>query len=430
MVKKINIVTLGCSKNVYDSELLLGGFKRNNFEITSDPVDADYVIVNTCGFLDQAREESIDVILDLERLRKTNKISQLVVAGCMSERFEDEMRDELDHVDHFFGTNDTNKIIDFICSKAHQKFDPDFNRINLTPKHYGYLKISEGCDNGCSFCSIPLMRGLQKSQPIEWNVQEARRMSLNGTKEILVIAQDSTSYGWDLRPRASLDKLLYSLNNIENVDWIRLHYAHPAHLKQKIINCFRDLEKMLPYIDMPIQHASNNILSSMRRGLNIDGIKRKIDQLKNVRSDIAIRTSLIVGFPNETDRDFDELYSFVRETEFDRLGVFMYSEEDGTVGHKNLEDNVPKEVKKSRLDEIMKLQYNISIKNNSTLIGSTQKVIIDTITHDGKSIGRTFRDSPEIDNTVTINSKLNVGSFYDVLIKDISAYDIFGEVVN
>ena len=427
-MKKISIVTLGCSKNIYDSELLLGGFKKNNFEITNEPIDADYVVVNTCGFLDEARQESIDVILDLERLRKNNTISLLVVAGCMSERFEEEMRQELNYVDHFFGTNDSNKIINFICSESHHRFDPDFNRIHLTPKHYGYLKISEGCDNGCSFCSIPLMRGLQKSQPIAWNVQEAKRMSTNGTKEILVIAQDSTSYGWDLTPRTSLDKLLHSLDSVDEIDWIRLHYAHPAHLKKKIINCFKDLSKMIPYIDMPIQHASNNILKSMRRGLNIEGIKRKIDELKEVNPDIAIRTSLIVGFPNETEQDFKELYDFVNEMKFDRLGVFMYSEEDGTYGQQTLQDNIPKSLKKERLDEIMKLQHNISLKNNMRLIGSTQKVIIDTNTHDGKSIGRTFRDSPDIDNTVTINTELKVGEFQNILIKDVSAYNMVGEL--
>ena len=428
-MKKISIVTLGCSKNIYDSELLLGGFKKNNFEITNEPIDADYVVVNTCGFLDEARQESIDVILDLERLRKNNTISLLVVAGCMSERFEEEMRQELNYVDHFFGTNDSNKIINFICSESHHRFDPDFNRIHLTPKHYGYLKISEGCDNGCSFCSIPLMRGLQKSQPIAWNVQEAKRMSTNGTKEILVIAQDSTSYGWDLTPRTSLDKLLHSLDSVNEIDWIRLHYAHPAHLKKKIINCFKDLSKMIPYIDMPIQHASNNILKSMRRGLNIEGIKRKIDELKEVNPDITIRTSLIVGFPNETEQDFKELYDFVNEMKFDRLGVFMYSEEDGTYGQQTLQDNIPKSLKKERLDEIMKLQHNISLKNNMRLIGSTQKVIIDTNTHDGKSIGRTFRDSPDIDNTVTINTQLKVGEFQNILIKDVSAYDMIGELI-
>jgi len=427
-MKKISIVTLGCSKNIYDSELLLGGLQKNNFEIVKEPIDSDYVIVNTCGFLNEARQESIDVILDLERIRKNKTIKSLIVAGCMSERFESEMREELAYVDHFFGTNDSNKIIDFICSKEHEKFDPDFNRIHLTPKHYGYLKISEGCDNGCSFCSIPLMRGLQKSQPIAWNVQEAKRMSEGGVKEVLVIAQDSTSYGWDLSPRTSLDKLLHSLNKVEEIDWIRLHYAHPAHLKKKIIDCFKELDKMIPYIDMPIQHASNAILKSMRRGLNIEGIKRKIDQLKEVNPSIAIRTSLIVGFPNESERDFKELYDFVNEIKFDRLGVFMYSEEDGTYGQETLKDNIPASIKKERLDEIMSLQHGISLKNNTSLIGSTQKVIIDTNTHDGKSIGRTFRDSPDIDNTVTINSQLKVGEFQEVLIKNVSAYNMTGEL--
>ena len=427
-MKKISIVTLGCSKNVYDSELLLGGFQKNNFEIVKDPIDSDYVIVNTCGFLDEAREESIEVILDLEKIRKNNTISLLIVAGCMSERFEKEMREELSYVDHFFGTNDSMKIIDFICSKEHHKFDPDFNRIHLTPKHYGYLKISEGCDNGCSFCSIPLMRGLQKSQPIEWNVDEAKRMVKKGVKEILVIAQDSTSYGWDLKPRASLDKLLQSLDVIDGLEWIRLHYAHPAHLHKRIIECFKDLDKIVPYIDMPIQHASDKLLKSMRRGLNISGIKRKIEDLRKTNQNIALRTSLIVGFPDEDEEDFQNLYDFVNEIKFDRLGVFMYSEEEGTFGHRELQDNIPKLIKKERLDEIMKLQRKISLENNTRLIGSNQKVIIDTNTHDGKSVGRTFRDSPDIDNIVTIDSKLQVGQFQEVLIKKVSAYNMIGEL--
>ena len=429
MIKKIHIVTLGCSKNVYDSELLLGGFKRNNFEITNEPLDADYVIVNTCGFLDQAREESIDVILDLEKLRKTSKISLLVVAGCMSERFEDEMREELYYVDNFFGTNDTNKIIDFICSKAHQKFDPDFNRINLTPKHYGYLKISEGCDNACSFCSIPLMRGLQKSQPVEWNIAEARRMAQNGVREILVIAQDSTSYGWDLTPRRSLAELLTELDKIDELDWIRLHYAHPTHLHNDVIKCFNSLEKLIPYIDMPIQHASTSVLRDMRRGLKIDRIKEKIFKLKESNKNIAIRTSLIVGFPNESDENFQELYDFIKQVRFDRLGVFTYSEEEGTIGEKQFNDNVPLDVKKERLDELMKLQMKISLEKNRRLIGTNQKVIIDTHTQEGFSIGRTFRDSPEIDNTITFNKSLRIGEFYDAKILEASHYNLIGDVL-
>ncbi|MAV63858.1 MAG: 30S ribosomal protein S12 methylthiotransferase RimO [Candidatus Marinimicrobia bacterium] len=428
MMKKINIITLGCSKNIYDSELILGGLKKNDFIIVDEPVDADYVIVNTCGFLDSAREESIDYILDVEELRKANKIESLIVAGCMSERFAKDLKKELKYVDCYFGTDETSKIIEYICANEYADYDPDFKRMLLTPSHYGYLKISEGCDNGCSFCSIPLMRGLQKSQPIEWNVQEAKRMVANGVKELLVIAQDSTAYGWDLRPKVALSDLLYSLNEIEDLKWIRLHYSHPAHLQDKLINCFKNLDKLTPYIDMPIQHASNDVLRDMRRGLKIDGIKRKIDKIRKINPDIAIRTSMIVGFPNENDDDFLKLCNFIKDVEFDRLGVFVYSEEQGTHGADAFEDNVPYKIKKERLDELMSIQQNINFNKNKSLVGTIQEVVIDINTEDGKSIGRTFRDSPDIDNTIVIDRKLNIGEFYDVSISKCTNYSLIGKV--
>ena len=429
-MKKINIVTLGCSKNTYDSELLIGGLKKNKFSIVGETIDSDCVIVNTCGFLDEARQEGIETILELEDMKNNGKIKAIVVMGCMSERFGEELRKEFTNIDRFFGSNDIGEIIKYLCSKDHEKYDPDYDRISLTPPHYGYLKISEGCDNGCSFCSIPLMRGLQKSQPIEWNVLEAKRMVNNGVREILVIAQDSTSYGWDLNPRRSLAELLTELNSIENLDWIRLHYAHPTHLHNDVIQCFESLKKLVPYIDMPIQHASSKVLRDMRRGLKIDRIKEKIDKLREANKDMAIRTSLIVGFPNESDKDFQELYGFVEQTKFDRLGVFVYSEEEGTIGEKVFKDNVPLDVKKERLDELMRLQMQVNLEKNKTLIGSIQKVIVDAHTQEGLSIGRTFRDSPEIDNTITFNSKLKIGEFYNAKIMDASHYNLIGGVSN
>ena len=428
-MNNINILTLGCSKNTYDSELLIGGLKKNNFKIVNEIVGSDCVIVNTCGFLDEARQEGVDTLLELEEMKKNGKISSIVVMGCMSERFGAELKKEFFHIDRFFGSNDIEQIIKYLCSKDYQKYDPDYNRISLTPHHYGYLKISEGCDNACSFCSIPLMRGLQKSQPIEWNIAEAKRMARNGVKEILVIAQDSTSYGWDLTPRRSLAELLTELNKIDELDWIRLHYAHPTHLHNDVIKCFNRLEKLIPYIDMPIQHASTSVLRDMRRGLKIDRIKEKIFKLKESNNDIAIRTSLIVGFPNESDENFQELYDFIKQVRFDRLGVFTYSEEEGTIGEKQFNDNVPLEVKKERLDELMKLQMNISLEKNRRLIGTNQKVIIDTHTQEGFSIGRTFRDSPEIDNTITFNKSLRIGEFYNAKILEASHYNLIGDVL-
>ena len=428
-MNSINILTLGCSKNTYDSELLIGGLEKNNFNIVNEVIDSDCVIVNTCGFLDEARQEGVEVLLELEELKKNGKITSIVVMGCMSERFGAELKKEFLNIDQFFGSNDIEKIIKYLCSKDYQKYDPDYSRISLTPAHYGYLKISEGCDNACSFCSIPLMRGLQKSQPIEWNIAEAKRMVRNGVKEILVIAQDSTSYGWDLTPRRSLAELLTELNKIDGLDWIRLHYAHPTHLHDDVINCFNSLEKLIPYIDMPIQHASTSVLRDMRRGLKIDRIKEKIFKLKEINKDIAIRTSLIVGFPNESDEDFQELYDFIKEVKFDRLGVFTYSEEEGTTGKKHFKDNVPLKVKKHRLDKLMKLQMNISLKKNRSLINTNQKVLIDTHTQEGFSIGRTFRDSPEIDNTVTFNKRLEIGKFYNASILNASHYDLVGDIL-
>lgn len=429
-MKKINIVTLGCSKNTYDSELLIGGLKKNKFSIVSEAIDSDCVIVNTCGFLDEARQEGVETILELEDMKNNGKIKAVVVMGCMSERFGEELRKEFANIDRFFGSNDIEEIIKYLCSKDYEKYDPDYDRISLTPPHYGYLKISEGCDNGCSFCSIPLMRGLQKSQPIEWNVLEAKRMVDNGVREILVIAQDSTSYGWDLSPRRSLAELLTELNSIENLDWIRLHYAHPTHLHDDVIQCFKSLKKLVPYIDMPIQHASSKVLRDMRRGLKIDRIKEKICKLREASKDMAIRTSLIVGFPNESDKDFQELYDFVEQTKFDRLGVFVYSEEEGTIGEKVFKDNVPLDIKKERLDELMRLQMQVNLEKNKNLIGSIQKVIVDAHTQEGLSIGRTFRDSPEIDNTITFNSKLKIGEFYNAKIMDASHYNLIGGVSN
>ena len=427
-MKNVNIITLGCSKNTYDSELLIGGLKKNHFNIVDDIVDSDCVIINTCGFLDDARKEGIDTILEVESLKNNGKISSLIVTGCMSERFSDELKKEITNVDRYFGSNDTAQVIKYLCAKDYEEYDPDYFRSSLTPSHYSYLKISEGCDNGCSFCAIPLMRGLQKSQPIQWNVEEAKRMVSRGVREILIIAQDSTSYGWDLTPRASLSDLLKELNKIDGLEWIRLHYAHPAHLHKDIIQCFKSLDKLIPYIDIPIQHASDTVLKNMRRGLKIEGIRKKIDELKNIDSNIAIRTSLIVGFPNESDRDFRELYDFIDEVKFDRVGVFTYSEEEGTYGQKEYEDNVPSEIKKERLDELMKLQMDINLNKNKNLINTNQRVIVDTHTQEGFSIGRTFRDSPEIDNSVVFKSKLSIGEFYNAKIIDASHYSLTGEI--
>ena len=425
---KVSMITLGCAKNLVDTEVLVGGLKSNQYDIINSPEDSDIVIVNTCGFLDKAREESIDTILELGRLRKDGKIKKLIAMGCFTERYADAVNEEIPEVDAIFGSEDHANVLTYLTGKEFQKNDPDFQRSTLTPDHYAYLKISEGCDNGCSFCSIPLMRGLQQSQPIAWNIMEAKRLAKGGVKELLVIGQDTTSYGWDLDIKAGLHDLFDELDKIEEIEWLRLHYAHPAHLNRKMIERFSTLERLIPYIDMPVQHGSEKMLKDMRRGLGPDGIRRRIDNLRECNSDMAIRTSIIVGFPGETDKEFKELLDFIEEVEFDRLGVFTYSEEEGTHGADVFEDNVPKEVKNERHEQVMMLQQGINFRKNKELIGTTQRVLIDISKSDELSIGRTYRDSPEIDNYVKINQSIAPGTFCDVKITDAMEYDLVGEV--
>ena len=422
------MISLGCAKNLVDSEILIGGLKHEKYEIVQESGDADILIVNTCGFMDTAREESVDVILEAGELRKSNQVEQLIVMGCFSDRYGSELKEELPEVDVFFGTEDHAKVLSYLTSKSFTREDPDYFRSLLTPSHYAYLKIAEGCDNGCSFCSIPLMRGLQRSQPDEWNLQEAQRLADSGVKELLIIAQDTTSYGWDLSPSSSLHELLDKLDKIEGLKWIRLHYAHPAHLHRDMIQRFVQLDKLVPYLDMPVQHGSDKILKSMRRGLGSDGIKKRIDEIRKLNSDIALRTSIIVGFPGETDENFRELHDFVEEIQFDRLGVFTYSEEEGTHGA-TLKDDVPKKVKTERMDAIMMLQQEINLRKNDALIGSRERVLIDFHSEDGTSIGRTYRDAPEVDNSVRIDGRLPIGDFVDVKITQASEYDMKGEIL-
>ena len=425
---RVCMISLGCAKNLVDSEILIGGLKQEKYEIVDTSDVADILIINTCGFLDSARAESVDVILDAGQLRKSNKIEKLIVMGCFSDRYGSELKEELPEVDVFFGTNDHAKVLSYLTGNSFTHEDPDYFRSLLTPGHYAYLKIAEGCDNGCSFCSIPIMRGLQKSQPVAWNVQEAQRLADNGVKELLVIAQDTTSYGWDLSPKSSLHLLMDTLEQIDGIEWIRLHYAHPAHLHRDMIQRFGQLDKLVPYIDMPVQHGSDVVLKKMRRGLGREGIKKRIDELREIKSDIALRTSIIVGFPGETDEDFQKLYDMVEDIEFDRLGVFTYSEEEGTYGA-SLKDDVPPEVKTDRMDSIMMLQQDINLKKNQALIGKTEKVLIDLHIEEGISIGRTYRDAPQVDNSVRINSALPIGKFVDVKITHASEYDLTGEAL-
>jgi len=428
-IKNVSVVTLGCAKNLVDSEYLITGLKHIGYQMVNDLDNSSIVIINTCGFLDVAREESIEKILEIEQKKRDGLIDKIIVMGCLAERYGDELQKEISGVDKFFGSEEHEAVIKFISGKSFNLDDPDIIRASLTPKHYSYLKIAEGCDNACSFCSIPLMRGLQKSQPLKWNVQEAERLASRGVKELLVIAQDSTSYGWDATPKTSLHELFSELDKVEGIEWLRLHYAHPSNLHRKMIEQFKNLKKLIPYIDMPIQHGADKMLKIMRRGLKSDGIKKKIDSLRNINDDIAIRTSIIVGHPGETDKEFNELLKFISEVEFDRLGVFQYSHEEDTLAGNMMQDDVPKKVKRERFEETMALQQKINLKKNQSLLGTKQKILID-IAKDGFSLGRTYRDSPTVDNYVKINNELETGKFYNVKIEKALEYDLVGKVIN
>ena len=424
MIKqKLNFISLGCAKALVDSEKLIGALKNTNYDITDNPEDADTMVINTCGFIDMARQESIDTILQAAELKKKGTLNKLVVMGCLSERYPKELSKDIPEVDYFFGSNDHVKIMQLLTGKEFSQDDPIFLRSILTPQHYAYIKIAEGCDNGCSFCSIPIMRGLQKSRSIDSIIWEAEKLSDQGVKELLIIAQDTTSYGWDLKPKQYLNNLVEELDRLD-FEWIRIHYAHPAHLSKKIIQSIANANNFCSYLDMPIQHASDPILKSMRRGLNAEGIKKRIQLLRDAVQDIKIRTTLIVGYPGETDEDFEKLCSFIEEVRFDRLGVFTYSEEEGTLAEA-LKDDIPQAVKNDRKAKIMDLQANISNENNQLMIGKELRVLVDD-SGEKHSVGRTEFDSPEIDNIVNIDAKLEVGQFYNVKIQSANEFELIG----
>ena len=425
--QKLHLISLGCAKNLVDSEILLGGLKHSKFDVIDEPDKADTIIVNTCGFLDIAREESVDTILQAAELKKSGIVKQLVVMGCLSERYPLELKEEIPEVDRFFGTNNHKQIASFLTGEEYGRDDPLFYRSLLTPSHYSYLKIAEGCDNGCSFCSIPIMRGLQKSRNLPEIIDETSHLVDSGVKEIMIIAQDTTSYGWDLSKKIYLSDLIYAMDQMDNApDWIRIHYAHPAHLSQRIIEAITTSNRVCRYIDMPIQHASDTLLKSMRRGLNQDGIREKIQKLRTAIPDIRMRTTLIVGYPGETDKDFKTLTDFILEMKFDHLGVFTYSEEEGTIAA-GLEDNISRELKDERKAVIMDIQNNINYEKNSIMVGQTKKVIIDEV-GETVAVGRTEYDSPEIDNIVRIDGKVTKGDFYNVNINNFNEYELIGSV--
>lgn len=424
--EKINIITLGCSKNTVDSERLMSQIKLNNFDLTENSNDADSVIINTCGFIDAAKEESVNTILEAIQLKKKGKIKKVFVAGCLSERYMNDLKKEIPEVDKYFGTEAYEDIVTELGGDL--KYNLLGERELSTSKHFAYLKISEGCDNPCSFCAIPLMRGKHKTKSIEELVYEAKAIAEKGVKELVIIGQDTTDYGKELYGNRNISDLLNRLSEINGIEWIRLLYAYPSHFPQDLIDTIRDNPKICKYIDMPLQHISDNVLKSMRRGITKRRTKELVEQLKKEIPGLTLRTTFIIGYPAETETDFDELCEFAKEVEFDRFGVFKFSVEENTPSY-ILGDPVSEEVKEERVSTIMEIQKEISLRKNEEMIGKKIKVIIDS--EDGEFyIGRSERDAPEVDGEVLIeksDKKLTIGNFYNVEIYDCNEYDLFGK---
>jgi len=429
MLKKtFSIVNLGCPKNTVDSEIIKGNLIRHSFQFREEASEADTVIINTCGFLDKSREESIDTILEVAELKKSGRLKKLLVAGCLSERYPDELRAELPEVDQFFGANTMKNVVEYMTGKHFLAYDPTLWRSLLTPPHYAYFKIAEGCDNVCSFCAIPGMRGRQVSKTVDALLREASMLAEKGVRELMLIAQDLSTYGYDLNPKVSLTQLLRELDQVEGINWIRLHYLHPSHIGPELIPFLASGPKrILPYIDMPLQHSSSRLLKMMKRGLDGPGISRLLSRMRQEIPGLSLRTAMIVGFPGETEEEFRELADFVKEQRFERLGVFTYSEEEGTSAAE-LTDDVPPELKEARQAELMEIQQAINLQHNESLIGTVQTVLIDSYNEaENISYGRTYRDSPEIDNQVLVRSELPVGEFSRVRITGAMEYDLLAD---
>ena len=426
----INVITLGCSKNVYDSEVLMGQLKANQMDVKHETSDvANIVVVNTCGFIDNAKEESVNTILQQVQRKEEGEIDKLFVTGCLSERYKPDLEKEMPNVDEFFGTKDLPKLLKALG--ANYKHELVGERLITTPSHYTYLKISEGCDRKCSFCAIPLMRGGHKSTPIDDLVTESEKLAAKGVKELILIAQDLTYYGLDLYKERKLSELMTKLSEVEGIEWIRIHYAFPTAFPEDVLEVIRTNTKVCTYMDIPLQHISDNLLSSMRRGTTMQKTKDLITKFRKEVPGITIRTSLIVGYPGETEKEFQELLDFVEESKFDRLGVFTYSHEENTHSF-NLKDDVPKEVKHQRAEEVMELQSYISYELNQKRVGKTYKVLFDRKEGD-YFIGRTEYDSPDVDNEVIINAKnfyVRIGDFANIKITKADHYDLYGEVVD
>ncbi|SDG70763.1 30S ribosomal protein S12 methylthiotransferase RimO [Psychroflexus sediminis] len=425
---KINVVTLGCSKNIYDSEVLMGQLKASGKDVAHE-TEGDIVVINTCGFIDNAKEESVNTILDYVQKKENGDVEKVFVTGCLSERYKPDLQKEIPNVDQYFGTTELPALLKALG--ADYKHELIGERLTTTPKNYAFLKIAEGCDRPCSFCAIPLMRGGHKSTPIEDLVTEAKNLAKQGVKELILIAQDLTYYGLDLYKKRNLAELLKELVKVEGIEWIRLHYAFPTGFPTDVLDVIREEPKVCNYIDIPLQHISDHLLKSMRRGTTH---KKTNDLLYKFRKEVpnmAIRTTLIVGYPGETEADFQELKDWVSEMRFERLGCFTYSHEENTHAY-NLEDNVPEDVKIQRANEIMEIQSQISWELNQQKIGKSFRCVIDR-KEGGYFVGRTEYDSPDVDNEVLIDAKahyLKTGEFAEIKITDAGDFDLYGEPVS
>lgn len=427
---KVNIVTLGCSKNLVDSEVMLTQLKGNNINVEHEAKkdDANIIVVNTCGFIDNAKQESIDTILRYVDAKEEGVIDKLYVTGCLSQRYKDDLEKEIPQVDAFFGTRDLPALLKKF--KADYKQELVGERLTTTSSHYSYLKIAEGCDRPCSFCAIPLMRGGHISRPIEELVLEAKNLAKNGTKELLLIAQDSTYYGLDLYKKRNLAELLKHLSDVEGIDWIRLHYAFPTGFPMDVLDVMAERDNICNYLDIPLQHGSTNMLKKMRRGTTRDKTEELLSNIRQKVPGIAIRTTMIAGHPGETEDDFGQLMDFVEKSRFERLGIFTYSHEENTHSY-SFEDDVPELVKQERANAVMDLQETISSEINQQKVGETFKVLIDR-KESGNFIGRTEFDSPEVDNEVIIDATenyLRLGDFADVKIDSATEFDLYGTPV-
>ncbi len=423
---KINVITLGCSKNVYDSEVLMGQLKSNNKNVVHEK-EGNIVVINTCGFIDNAKQQSIDTILENVKKKNEGKVDKVFVTGCLSERYKPDLIKEIPDVDEYFGTTEMPSLLKHLG--ADYKNELIGERLLTTPKNYAYLKISEGCDRPCSFCAIPLMRGKHKSVSIQDLIKEATLLANKGIKELILIAQDSTYYGLDLYKKRALSELLKELVKVKGIEWIRLHYAFPNGFPLDVLDTIKKEPKICNYIDIPLQHISNKILKSMKRGSSMEKINNLISSFRKIVPGIAIRTTLIVGYPGETQEDFEILKQWVKDTKFDRLGCFTYSHEENT-GAYDLEDNIPQKIKNERLNEIMEIQSQISWQLNQAKIGKIFKVLIDRKRGE-YYVGRTQFDSPDVDNEVLINAKSNflrVGEYVNAKIIEASDFDLYAEL--